>query len=227
MLVKDVYSYFDRICDEQDNSRLTPTMIQEYLRAGYDEFRRVVSSYDPNVYATRAVITLAGVTSYDLALAGNPVRLLGATPTQAPLQQLLKVISIDPTTLRAKWPWRGVKHEEELDQANVYQFQGTLLDFGYAVSDTLRLVYIPCGSKPRNATGVDWSKYQPADNEFIDDLDGFHDMIALYAYGLYAATNDASSQQVFELLDRRLKSLQKFLFNGRDSDAAGHTSRTY
>lgn len=230
MYVSECSQLFYEMADEQDQSFLTPTQMQRYLRQGYDEFRRVVANYDPNIFSANATLNLTNVASYDLGLSTNPVRLLGATPTQAPMQRLTQVLSINPTDGRVKWCWAGVKTEGELNYdigVSSYMLAGTVLNFGRPINDTLRLVYVPQGSKPRNPNGVDWSKTGPADTEFIDDLDEFHDMIAMYAYGLYAARDNADNIQVEKMLQRRVASLQQYLFQGRDSNAAGHSAHTY
>lgn len=230
MYVTEVNALFYELTDEQDQSFLKPSQVQRYLRQGYDEFRRVVANYDPNVFTANATLNLSGVSSYDLALGTNPVRLSGPNPTQAAMQRLTQVLSIDPSSGRVKWCWSGVKTEGELNYdigVPSYMLAGDTLNFGRVITDTLRLVYVPAGSKPRNPTGVDWSKTASTDTEFIDSLDEFHDMIAMYAYGIYAARDGADNVQVDKLLMRRIASLQAYLFGGRDSNAAGHSSNSY
>lgn len=233
MNVTDVYNYFEEYVNEDDRTHLTPTQIQRYLRNGYDEFRRVVADYDPNIYARSAVITVTNSRTYDLST--GAVKILGSTPNQPPMLRLLKVAAVDPSdTVRIRYVFYGVKSEEELSQSvesfntPVYMLQGNTLYFSRLLSDTIKLIYVPYGSKPRNSSGVDWTKTAPSDTEFIDDLaTEFGDMIALYAYAQFAARETAENESVLRLLARRLESLQKYLFSGRDQNSAGRLSHVY
>lgn len=227
MYVTEVTSLFKEYTSEQDRTYLTSAQIQRYLIQGYDEFRRVCSTMDPNIYQASAIFPVSN--AFTLPLDSGATRILGATPTQAPLQKLIKVLSVNPSNNQPRMVWAGVKDEDELygynqDGTPLYMLVGSSLNFNRAVSDTLKLVYTPQGSKPRNPQGVDWSKSASTDTEFIDNLDEFHDMIALYAYAQYAAREASDNVQIEKLLARRVNSLQMYLFNGRDHTGnSGHS----
>lgn len=225
MYVTEVAQLFREYTNEYDKTYLKDTQLQRYLRSGYDEFRRVVANYDPNVFSASVTINPTNSLRYDLST--GTTRILGSNPNFPSMQRLTKVLSVNTANNGYKWSYTGVKDEEELMQGYttpVYMLVGNELVFSRPTTDTIKIIYVPAGSKPRNPNGVDWTKSAPADTEFIDDLDEFHDMIALYAYAQYAAREASDNVQVEKLLGRRIGSLQQYLFNGRDHTGnSGHT----
>lgn len=215
MLAEQVAALFDQFCDEDDVTFVTAAQKAIYLARGYARFRTLVRSHDPHFYHARATITLAGTDSYDLALAGNPVRVMGTNPTSTRLSSLIRVVSVD-----ASGNWLGdylpAASWEELHLFDRrYLLAGTVLYFSGDVTGSVRLEYVPIDA-------VDWTDIEVGDNEFIDELDEFHDLIAMFAYGYYAVRDAADNLQLQQLMAERKLELQAYLTIGRNHGAADH-----
>tara|TARA_R110000751_G_scaffold106797_2_gene202915 strand:+ start:189 stop:431 length:243 start_codon:yes stop_codon:yes gene_type:complete len=67
---------------------------------------------------------------------------------------------------------------------------------------------------------VDWTKFAPTDNEFIDNLTPFHSIIAMLAAQYYQVADGAANQVLDRQLQVRLKQLEQFLAQERTPDGA-------
>jgi len=200
MYVEDVYNRFKRYIDEPDQTFVSDAVAQDFLSIGYDEFRAIVESIDPYFYATGVELTLSNQQGYDLAT--GPDTILGASPNHPRMSRLLEVLSIDGNGV---YPWAQVPSGRARRRGErTVQLAGTVLAFSEVVTGTILLIYSP-------VPNVDWSKTAAGDNEFIDDLTQFHDIIALLAYEQYAVQDGAQNQGIDKLLARRRAALEDYL----------------
>lgn len=233
MFVEDVAALLRLYMDESDQTFVTPANVAEQLRMGYDDFRRFAHQIDPRVFVATANLTLTNVDSYDLSLAANPVRLLGPSPTQAPMVRMLELWSIDPASGLPRVQWVGVRSYSELAPIPVgwmalgvggsrlnYCLEDSVLRFGRTLTDTLQVRYVPYPSRPRFAAGIDWTRQTVGNNEFIDNLDSFHPLVACYAYRHYAIRNWKNNTQLQEQTAALEQQFRQYLMMGRNLDSA-------
>lgn len=207
--VDQIASYFRKICDESDNTFLSNTDVAQFLEIGYDQFRFIVSDIDPNQFH-KAYLTPLPVTTNELDL---DTILLGKTAVDANrLQQIMRVTSYSS----GKTPPIGVIMEPVYSYEslvsyggyNRYIFQGTKLLFAGVPSQQIRIEYIPVST-------VDWTKQTVSNDEWVDDLIQFHDLIALFAARNYQMVDGATSMEIENQIRVRSTQLQDFLTRGR------------
>ena len=206
--------------EEDDQSFIPDADLVTMLQAGYARFRRRVTSTDPAFWHARANISPT-TDNYDLAGGANPTRILGASLAPAGtlrMSRLLKVADIDAAGAINFW-LHGAASIEEMDSRGSRWFlEGTVLRFTTDQnSRTLRLHYAP-------VSGVDWTD-QAAPGAFVDDLEEFHSLIALYAAEEYAV-RDGGESPVHERLRQKLEDdLGMWLIAGRAPEQADHVVR--
>ena len=218
MFVDGIGDLFRLYCDEDDETFLAAAQVTSALTVGYDQFRRQIVQTDPYSYAARVSISPTS-DFYDLADAANPTRILGASLAPAGtrrLYQLLKVVNVD-TAGAVNWYYRGAGSFEEMDRLSQrYILSGTVLRFSEDQSgETVRIEYVP-------VSAVDWTQLTAGDNEFVDDFDAFHDLIALYAYKQYSIRDGAPNPELDGQLKRRELELELYLSAGRVPEMSDH-----
>jgi hypothetical protein len=205
--VESVHALFMKYCDDSDRNGFSPAIAAQYLELAYNEFRDIVSEYDKNFYAKSVT---AAVNGYSLNLSTLAVPIVGSTVVNESdrLSQLIKVSLPDATTGLPRVVFQGMNSPDDFMYcAYGYYLAGNILHFSNLVNDTVRLDYIPC-------SGVDWTKYVPTNNEFIDNLVQWHDLIALIAYAQYAVWDQADHSQILQLYQRRMDAFRNFLGRG-------------
>lgn len=227
MFVDELAELFKDYIDESDDSFVDTAKRTRYLKMGYDEFRRLASQYDPTIYQTVVDIVLSNVTEYDFALTTNPVRLLGKPAAGLTGPRLLRLsemsIKYSNQPPYGQMPWVGVKSIAELSQGSwgTYLFVGTKLQFPFNINGTLSIRYIGV------PIGPDWTKQAPGDDERIDDLEDWHDLIALMAAQQYNIRDNAANAELQRKRAERTLEFQMFLCNGRDFTSSTRISMTY
>lgn len=217
MYVDQVAALFRQYIDEPDRTFVTDADVATYLAQGYAEFRRHVMSVDNNVYVARVTLAYTGST-YDLADPANAVTIMGAGPLSggSRLERILQVWAQNTDQLPLV-EFRQVRSYPELEEANApywggggfrYMLDGTVLRLSTIPNRPVVVRYVP-------APAVDWTRQTSGDNEWIDDLEPFHDLIALLAYAQYAIRDGAESVEVLRQADERKGQLGQFLLQGR------------
>ena len=209
MLVHELAAYLRILAQEPDSTFLDDSTLTSILKMGYADFRSAVKQVQPDFYATSVSISPSS-DSYDLALATNPVVLLGdpAFLTNPGLSRILELREDDEIL-------QGVTARRALDDgAGDYMLRGTTLWF-YTQPSTLSLIYDPKDS-------TDWTQLAPpvapATGEFIDDLSEFHDLIALNAARRYHVLDASTNDRLDIEIQVRSAALQEFLALGRGDD---------
>lgn len=214
LYVDNVTSLFRAYTDEPDLSFLTSADTQTYLEIGYNEFRQKVTSLAPATYAVDVTITPSG-TTYNLAT--GAVKILGSAPTSARMVRLLSVRNATPDI--DPFMWTGVSSKRALQTTyRGYYLEGQLLHLSADTTAPLKVQYVP-------ESTVDWTKTTAGDNEYIDDLVEFHDIIALLAYKQYAIRDSSTSEQIQRQLSMRMRDLESTLLR-RNFDGPHYVART-
>ncbi len=206
MYVADVYNLFRSYIDEADTTFISDAQAQLALRAAYDTVYEKIAQLSPESVLARESYALSAAT--ELSFSVSVPRIMGKTTDKPRLLRLFGVYFLDSATMRIKQILNGVGSLNELysnntglrgldDTGAVYCFVRDALFFAGPITQTVGVFYVPYPSKPENATGIDWSKTGPADNEYIDDFPQFHKLIALIAAKEYYAVRDgADSAQI-------------------------------
>lgn len=238
MFVREVADLFRQYADEQDNTFLTAAQVSTYCRLGYEEYYRLVQKISPESLVTGVNITLNGVWFYDLADAANPVRLLGTSLTHKRMLRLYRLALVDPTTGIVQLLLEGVNTAEEWQASKSpvliagfmpvkYFWSGDRILFSATMQGTVQVSYIPYNCKTAEfAGGIDWTKTGAGDNEFIDNFQDFHELIALLAYQRYAIRDGADNQQLQRQLQALTAEFKSYLGSGRNLDVA-HVQQTW
>lgn len=212
MLVEEVYSYLRSVIDDPDESFMAVSRYVSALKMGYREFRQNVYRMAPEIYETFVLATVTGVNYYGL----NTI-ILGQTTTSARASRITRVASYDATTGRDKFYYDAAGSLEQLMADAGWEarwvLQGTVLTFSLPITDQIKIYYLPADS-------VDWTGgIVPASNKYIDDLDEWHDLIALMAAKQYQIKDYALNPVLEQQRVDRLKDFRDYLSMGRNGDA--------
>lgn len=229
MYVEEVRSLFDQYIDEPDLTFLTVAQRRNALARGYDSFRQVVIDGDHWAYNKTQDYTLGSVAELDLTTSAPP--LLGASAAAGnKLVRLRRVAVLDDLnniwqfveavrTLDPVLPRAYI--DQWQDQPTRYALVGNKLLFSRNLQATCRLYYLPSST-------VNWNQDLPGDNEFIDDYDQFHKLIAMYAARDYYATRDAEVHQKLQMqIVTEEQRIIGFLGVGRDTEANSRVAERF
>jgi hypothetical protein len=207
--VKDMFKSYT---DESDTTFLTDAQVTLYLKQGYEDFRRAVSNIDPFIYSVQFLFTMPSTGILDLTATTPP--LLGSTSV-APnkLERLLRVARINDTTSNEVIRYLDSMPSERTLNPFCYTFVNSKLITYATDSSSYRLEYVPFHNVNFAATDA-----------YIDDLDGFHDMIPLYAYSRYAIRDGADNVQLLQEAQRKVSELKTFLESGRSREGSQYVS---
>lgn len=210
--VDQVIGTFRTYIDEPDQTFVPDSLVEKMLNLAYIEFRRKVTNIDPNIYSKTVDVATPTTTQVDLATLPAPI--LGATATNEDrLISLLSVYIHDQTNELPNLVFNSVQSLAALQRTgDAVFFTGSLLMFNRIIQRPFKISYVP-GHNVQFQTGL-----APPAN-FIDDLDAFHDMIALYAYKQYAIADAATSQQIVGQLQIRERELIDYLSNRNTAGA--------
>lgn len=206
MTVDDVAKLFRRYMDEPDQTFVDDAQIATWLSLAYDDFRSVVVDMAPYVYAKEHVVTLSNARTLDL----NGALLGQAASASTRLYQLVDIYRVNNATdinnvIRRLVPTLNLK--SVYDGGADYGLKGTVLNFTTEMTGVFRIDYIP-------EQFIDWTNgLVPGSSVYIDDLNRFHDIIALTAYLQYAIVDSAENPQLVALFARRQKQLKEYLEN--------------
>lgn len=220
MYVEEVSALFLQLCDEQDTTYMTPAQRQLYLKQAYEAFRDEVAGIDAFFFTESTTITLADQSSYPLSLA--PTVIMGPNAAVATrLERLLRVFIINDAgeeigALSRVGEVKEIRptYDGAFGTTGQYLLRGRTLMFDRKFTCTMRLLYMPSQS-------VDWTKETPGDNEYIDDLNEWHDIIARLALKQYYQVRDGAVNEVNEMvLQDRIGKFRNFLNGGWMQDGA-------
>lgn len=201
MTVQEVYNLYRRYIDEPDLTFVDQAQASQFLDLAYRDFRTLVSSMDPYVFTLSQSYTLSSARfqSLDGTIMGS------AAPAASRLYMLRDVFWIDPSVPHYSYGRLrpGTTVEQLVDGRCDYVLVGSTLEFNFERTGTIVVEFIP-------EPNVDWTTIAAT---YIDDLNSFHDMIALIAYLQYAIIDSAENPQLLALLAKRTTQLREYLEN--------------
>lgn len=200
MNVFEVATLYKGYVDENDPSWHSD-VIPTYLKLGYADFRKFVNTINPWIYGTSVDIDVNGY-SYDLANAA--ITILGKSPTNTKLSRLLQVWTTQNNLLGTPLE-ASLGPREQYTNNCTYRLENTVLHFSSSVTKRLRLFYIPQST-------VNWGLLGSLDDEYIDDLDEHHELIAIYAAMRYGA-RDEGMPLILDLKGRKEQELNDHIFH--------------
>jgi hypothetical protein len=205
MNVTQVYDLFRALIDETDQTFLTDAQAESYLAQGYREFRQTVYSIEPDIYNTHYTFTGTGkIFSLDGTLLGS-----GATHRMERFLRLGQINSIAGNVIQ--YYLEACPSQEQLNrEQGEYCLSGRNIVFGSERTDPFRIEYVP-------ASTVDWTKHGAADNEYIDDLQDQHPLIALLAAQYYQIRDGAANPVLQTQLAQKRIDLVYYLTQGRNA----------
>lgn len=208
----EVRDMFKSYADESDTTFLTDTQITLYLKQGYSDFRRAVCDIDPFIYSKEFLFTMPSNGTLDLT--ATAPALLGPTAV-APnkLERMLRLARINDTTNNEVIRYLNSMPSERTLNTWCYTFVNSKIITYATDTAAFRLEYVPFHNVNFAAAA-----------DYIDDLDGFHDMIPLYAYTRYAIRDGADNTQLIQETSRKVSSLKSFLESGRSREGSQYVS---
>lgn len=202
-----VNELFKSYTDESDRTFLTESQIGLYLSQAYTDFRQIVCNVDPYIYSIEHLFTLSNTNVYDLA--ANPPNILGPNAVAGTkLERLLRVGRINDITSNDVLQWLDGAPSEKTTPLWGFSLVNTKIIFSGNASSSFRLEYVPFHNVNFENSG--------AISTYIDDLDGFHELITLMAYSRYAIRDGASNMQLLEALKMKRQELDSYLQHGRN-----------
>ena len=210
----DVANLFKSYADETDNTFLTDDQVKLYLSQGYNDLRDKVSDVNPYIYNIEHLFELT-TNQYNLETAG----ILGAGAVAGQkLSRLINIARINTTTNNDLIEY--LQSAPSIAASNIFQYvlQGSIINFSGLTSGAFRLEYVPFHNKVFDPAGA---------GTYIDDLDNFHDMIALYAYRRYAIRDGADNAQLLREIAQKEAALNSFLQSGRSHQASRYVNDYY
>lgn len=210
----EVAAYYRLMIQEPDTSLVSDAQAAIQLDLGYQDFRKKVQQYDDRYYITSADISVTG-SSYDLA--SGAVSILGSSPTNTRMVRLVSIVTTDSGVETDIW--QGVSTRRALigggnTRDRLFMLEGTTLYFESSLSsNNLTIYYVPI------STTVWAGNLGAGAGVYIDDLDQFHELIALYAarrYMIFGATVDPDALQ--REIDRVETDLEMFFNSMRSVD---------
>jgi len=215
----ELKDYLNAIIDEDDNTFITESQRNLFLKLGYDEFRNIIYAESPGDVVSTADFTLSGVDVLNLATTlpdggGAGSELLGANANN-PMLKLWKVAKIDSTG-DVDYFFDIVPSEESVPMnynllvgSPTVWLEGTQLRIGGDTSATIRLYYLKSNT-------VDFS----SPSAFIDDFAQFHHIIALFAAKHYSIMDNGVNQQLEEKTIQFEKRMREFFQTTRSPSAS-------
>ena len=204
--------------DEPDQTFVTDANAQAYVQQGYREFRNRVISCNPSTYTTSIALALSNVDSYDLSLAANPVRVLGASALTSPrLTMLLSVRKVEAGTGDELRMLKGLPSRRSLQASpDGYFLDGSVLRFPEKQTGSYVLDYVP--ETPTISFGA-------ADAQF-DDMVDWHDLIVLYAAKSYTIRDGGENPALMAQMAVRENDFMNYIA-GRDVDGPMYVNEIY
>jgi hypothetical protein len=212
MNVKEVYDLFRALIDESDETFLTEAQAESYLAQGYREFRQTVYSIEPDIYNAHFTFTASGkIFSLDGSLLGS-----GATSRMERFLRLAQINTIAGNEVQ--YYLEAVPSQEQLERCQgEYCLSGRNIVFDTERTDFFRVEYVP-------ASTVDWTKHGVGDNEYIDDLQDQHPLIALLAAQYYQIRDGAANPVLQNQLAVKRLDLVNYLTQGRNQAGSHYIS---
>ena len=210
MKVGEVNALYQRLIGETDRTFETEDIVKADLGQGYRRLRGTVRTLDPYYYAQQVSISVGSATYDANAGSGEAVTFYGDTATH-PLNRLLNLFVAGSTGIPVN-SLKEIKSIHELQGApSGYLVTGGKFYFATNKSQTYQVQYEP-------KYGA-WPSALVTDSTFIDDLDDFHDLIALYAAEYYYSRVQGANMKLEQLRMRREQDLAAYIVEAASGEA--------
>lgn len=214
----DLLELFRAYVDEPDQTFVSDDNAKAYINQGYREFRNRAISCNPSTYRVSATLTLTDVNEYDLALAANPVRLLGANPSTDRLSMLLNLRKVEAATGDDLRVLRGVSSRRALEtNPDGYFLDGSVLRFPEKVTGSFVVDYVPA-----TPAITAWA----AGGAEFDDMVDWHDLIVLYATKAYLIRDGGENAMLTAQMGIRERDFMNYI-QERDVEAPMYVNEVY
>ena len=220
MLAEEVANLFRKYTDESDTTFLSDADVALYLYLGYSDFRQEVENIDSYAYKKTAAYTTVNQ-ELDLATVAAVIgpKIMGASPTVADdkVKSILRIYVTEAGQTDIQYFLTPVQNREALysipnDYLTKYCLEGTTLFLSNSpFSSPVAIDYQPITP----VTVFTTTTIQPGQNQYIDEFEAFHDLIALYAYEQYAIRDVADNPQLTRRFVMRRQMLRDFITRGR------------
>lgn len=215
MNTTEVKAMFVSYADEADQTFLTDAQTNLYLVQGYNDFRDAICNVDPFIYSTTFLFEL---TEDKIDLTTTTPQLLGeAALAGSKLQRIVNLARISDLTNNNVIQYLNAAPSQATLDSLQYCLDGSTIFFRGLTGGAFRLEYVPFHA----------NDFSGVVSTYIDDMDSFHEMIALYAYRRYAIRDGADNMQVIRELQSKELALKQFLQDGRNHQAARYVSDYY
>jgi len=219
--IDEVVSLFRTYIDEPDQTFVDDDRVNTMLKVGYKEFKRKVTNIDPNTYARTIDVPMNSMRAIDLTASGAagfaapPAAMYGPLAVAAnALSSLISIYRKGDNGAPVS-SFNAVHSVEALMRTPMaYMFTGPAIEFLGAIDYTVTIQYVAesfYSPEPNFVAGTP--------HQHFDDLDAFHDLIALYAYKQYAIADAATSEQIVGQLQIRERELIDYLSNRNTAGA--------
>jgi len=251
----EVARLFRNYCDEPDQSFLTDADVALYCKLGYEEFRSYVDNLNVNAHDLRGTaVNIAGVNGYDLTQNNSPSTgigtpsLLGANPnitfdgidwrSTGRMKTLVGVHQVDPNTNAFIRRFQMVTNVAAMRGSNFCAWSGNTLAFSEPINGTVMILHtyeqeiglaIYLGAPvPLNQIDQSWFPGLAVGTgvNINDNLQAWHDLIPLLAYGHYAIMNAVDNTQVLGRLAIRKAEFRDYLMT-RSFDAVSYVHHNF
>lgn len=218
MYVHEIADYARAIADDPDQVMLSQARLATFLKIAYKRFRGLVPS---EVYEVRqGPVTATGQVNIDL----NNV-IFGTAPTATRAQKITRVQLVNATTGVLEQLLQPRSSMESLGQNGAgsnfwnggpsWWLDGRVLRFSGPVTGTLEVWYLPDETVNWTAGVVSGS------NVYVDDLDRWHDIIALMAIGdSYSMADGAMQAAIKQTSSERITEMREFFAESRSGKAS-------
>lgn len=223
MIASEVKQLFLEFIDETDTTFQSDASTDSFLNLGYEEFRNFAMQHDPGIFLNSAFIDMDthqnnNTRAVDLADAAViPVDRAGvpfAAPIMGPLavpgERLVKLRTVNAVDTNNSIRYKLDQVQRQQDFYNYTNtsnpqvcLEGTLLFTSQNIGGRIQLDYL-------EQPNITWNI-----GVYLDDLNLFHPLIAIYAARYYMVKDGGISEQL-EFQGRKLEtSFAHFLEQGR------------
>jgi hypothetical protein len=201
------------MADDSDQTFFSQAELAQALQIGYQQFRNLVYSHQPDVLQVAYQVTVPNTFVLNLDNV-----LFGTTPTQPRCMRILRIQSLnqDGSIRRLYRPVGSVEQLQTLNYAATpaWTLQRRELRFNWQCNDTIQIVYLP-------QDNINWTAgVVPGSNVYVDDLVEWHDLIVLFALQQYAIKDFQMNPATQVQLERRKADFLSYLTSTRDGDAS-------
>lgn len=228
MYLDEVVTYFRLLADEPDKTFLPDSAIIPLLKMAYNKYHRAITDVYDKPYLTHHDLTSPAQTT-DLTIAPN--NLMGISPYDNNGRRLVRLdavsaVSINGSNVTYLYTYDSAQSPTEFAQDGrlLYSLQDRKLvwnnNWNTAVPNTVRLSYV-------FYPDIDFTKINTGDNEYIDEFDELHDIIALLMYKQYAIKDVAINPAMENQLAIRMQDLKDYFSQGQAFQGQHYVGREY